>query len=185
MLNTLRYGVLTSGLILSGLACAAPAGDLPLMPWPAHVERPQAQGALVLNNQLTLNVSGDDLGDAASRWRERIARQTGWTLQPQLAPAKAPTINVVIAKKVPAIPRPDSDESYQLKVSAEGATLRANTRFGALRGMETLLQLIQNGAENTAIPYVTIDDAPALPVARAAARLRAPLYAAGRHQAAN
>lgn len=163
MLNTLRYGVLTSGLILSGLACAAPAGDLPLMPWPAHVERPQAQGALVLNNQLTLNVSGDDLGDAASRWRERIARQTGWTLQPQLAPAKAPTINVVIAKKVPAIPRPDSDESYQLKVSAEGVTLRANTRFGALRGMETLLQLIQNGVENTAIPYVTIDDAPRFP----------------------
>jgi hexosaminidase len=77
MLNTLRYGLLTSGLILSGLACAAPAGDLPLMPWPAHVERPQAQGALVLNNQLTLNVTGDDLGDAAGRWRERIARQTG------------------------------------------------------------------------------------------------------------
>lgn len=163
MLNTLRYGLLTSGLILSGLACAAPAGDLPLMPWPAHVERPQAQGALVLNNQLTLNVTGDDLGDAAGRWRERIARQTGWTLQPQLAPVKAPTINVVIAKKVPAIPRPDSDESYQLKVSAEGVTLRANTRFGALRGMETLLQLIQNGAENTAIPYVTIDDAPRFP----------------------
>ncbi|WP_159867456.1 MULTISPECIES: beta-N-acetylhexosaminidase [unclassified Raoultella] len=163
MLNTLRYGLLTSGLILSGLACAAAAGDLPLMPWPAHVERPQAQGELVLNNQLTLNVTGDDLGDAAGRWRERIARQTGWTLQPQLAPVKAPTINVVIAKKVPAIPRPDSDESYQLKVSAEGVTLRANTRFGALRGMETLLQLIQNGAENTAIPYVTIDDAPRFP----------------------
>lgn len=163
MLNTVRYGLLTSGLILSGLACAAPAGDLPLMPWPAHVERPQAQGALVLNNQLTLNVSGDDLGDAAGRWRERIARQTGWTLQPQMTAAKAPTINVVIAKKVPAIPRPDSDESYQLKVTAEGVTLKANTRFGALRGMETLLQLIQNGAENTAIPYVTIDDAPRFP----------------------
>lgn len=69
----------------------------------------------------------------------------------------------MIAKKVPATPRPDSDESYQLKVSAEGVTLRANTRFGALRGMETLLQLIQNGAENTAIPYVTIDDAPRFP----------------------
>ncbi|MFB5081460.1 beta-N-acetylhexosaminidase [Raoultella sp. C349492] len=163
MLNTVRYGLLTSGLILSGLACAAPAGDLPLMPWPAHVERPQAQGALVLNNQLTLNVSGDDLGDAASRWRERIARQTGWTLQPQMTAAKTPTIAVVIAKKVPAIPRPDSDESYQLKVTAEGVTLKANTRFGALRGMETLLQLIQNGAENTAIPYVTIDDAPRFP----------------------
>lgn len=94
MLNTLRYGVLTSGLILSGLACAAPAGDLPLMPWPAHVERPQAQGALVLNNQLTLNVSGDDLGmppaagasaspvrpagRCSRSWRRRKRRRLTW-----------------------------------------------------------------------------------------------------------
>lgn len=163
MLNSVRYGLLTSGLLFGAMAHAAPAGDLPLMPWPAHVERPQSPGALVLNHQLTLNVTGDVPGDAVGRWRERIARQTGWTLQPQMAPVNTPTIHVVVAKKVPAIPRPDSDESYQLKVTAEGVTLKANTRFGALRGMETLLQLMHNGAENTAIPYVTIDDAPRFP----------------------
>ncbi|HCI9592412.1 TPA: beta-N-acetylhexosaminidase [Klebsiella variicola] len=163
MLNTVRYSLLTSGIVLSSMALAAPAGDLPLMPWPAHVERPQAQGALALNNQLTLNVSGDDLGEAANRWRERLARQTGWTLQPQTAPVKSPTINVIVSKKVPFLPQPDSDESYQLVVNAEGATLKANTRFGALRGMETLLQLVQNGPDGTTIPYVTIDDAPRFP----------------------
>ena len=63
MINTVRYSLLTSGILLSSMALAAPAGDLPLMPWPAHVERPQAQGALALNNQLTINVSGDDLGE--------------------------------------------------------------------------------------------------------------------------
>jgi hexosaminidase len=163
MLNTVRYSLLTSGILLSGMALAAPAGELPLMPWPAHVERPQAQGALALNNQLTLNISGDDLGDAASRWRERLARQTGWILQPQLTPAKKPTISVMIGKKVPFLPQPDSDESYQLTVNANGAILKANTRFGALRGMETLLQLVQNGPDGTTIPYVTIDDAPRFP----------------------
>ena len=163
MLNTVRYSLLTSGILLSGMALAAPAGELPLMPWPAHVERPQAQGALALNNQLTLNISGDDLGDAASRWRERLARQTGWILQPQLTPAKNPTISVMIGKKVPFLPQPDSDESYQLTVNANGAILKANTRFGALRGMETLLQLVQNGPDGTTIPYVTIDDAPRFP----------------------
>lgn len=163
MLNSVRYGLLTSGLLFGAMAHAAPAGDLPLMPWPAHVERPQSPGALVLNHQLMLNVTGDVPGDAVGRWRERIARQTGWTLQPQMAPVNTPTIHVVVAKKVPAIPRPDSDESYQLKVTAEGVILKANTRFGALRGMETLLQLMHNGAENTAIPYVTIDDAPRFP----------------------
>lgn len=163
MINTVRYSLLTSGILLSSMALAAPAGDLPLMPWPAHVERPQAQGALALNNQLTINVSGDDLGEAANRWRERVARQTGWTLQPQTAPAKSPTINVIVNKKVPFLPQPDSDESYQLTVNAEGATLKANTRFGALRGMETLLQLVQNGPDGTTIPYVAIDDAPRFP----------------------
>lgn len=163
MINTVRYSLLTSGILLSSMALAAPAGDLPLMPWPAHVERPQAQGALALNNQLTINVSGDDLGEAANRWRERVARQTGWTLQPQTAPAKSPTINVIVSKKVPFLPQPDSDESYQLTVNAEGATLKANTRFGALRGMETLLQLVQNGPDGTTIPYVAIDDAPRFP----------------------
>ncbi len=163
MINTVRYSLLTSGILLSSMALAAPAGDLPLMPWPAHVERPQAQGALALNNQLTINVSGDDLGEAANRWRERLARQTGWTLQPQTAPAKSPTINVIVSKKVPFLPQPDSDESYQLTVNADGATLKANTRFGALRGMETLLQLVQNGPDGTTIPYVAIDDAPRFP----------------------
>ncbi|HBX05795.1 MAG TPA: beta-N-acetylhexosaminidase, partial [Leclercia adecarboxylata] len=35
--------------------------------------------------------------------------------------------------------------------------------FGALRAMETLLQLIQNGAENTSLPWVAIEDAPRFP----------------------
>lgn len=58
----LRYSLLTAGLMLGASAFAAPAGDLPLMPRPAKVERPTTQGALELNNQLTVSVSGDDLG---------------------------------------------------------------------------------------------------------------------------
>jgi len=41
-------------------AFAAPAGDLPLMPWPAKVERPATQGALVINNDFSVSVSGLD-----------------------------------------------------------------------------------------------------------------------------
>ena len=55
----LRYSLLTAGLMLGASAFAAPAGDLPLMPWPAKVERPTTQGALVLTSQLSVTVSGD------------------------------------------------------------------------------------------------------------------------------
>ncbi|MFP3500388.1 glycoside hydrolase family 20 zincin-like fold domain-containing protein, partial [Pseudomonas sp. SIMBA_059] len=53
--------------------------------------------------------------------------------------------------------------SYQLQVDGDGVLLTAASRFGAMRGMETLLQLIQNGAQGTTIPYVTIHDHPRLP----------------------
>ncbi|MGK3192669.1 beta-N-acetylhexosaminidase [Enterobacter soli] len=159
----LRYSLLTAGLMLGASAFAAPAGDLPLMPWPAKVERPATQGALVLSDNISVSVSGDDLGDAVNRLRQRIALQTGWTLQPQADKPDKPTIRIDIAKKVKPQPLPDSDESYTLKVDADGVIISANTRFGALRGMETLLQLIQNGPENTAIPWVTIEDAPRFP----------------------
>ncbi|HDR2790183.1 TPA: beta-N-acetylhexosaminidase [Enterobacter asburiae] len=159
----LRYSLLTAGLMLGASAFAAPAGDLPLMPWPAKVERPTTQGALVLSDNISVSVSGDDLGDAVNRLRLRIALQTGWTLRPQAEKPDKPTIRIDIAKKVKPQPLPDSDESYTLKVDANGVNISANTRFGALRGMETLLQLIQNGPENTAIPWVTIEDAPRFP----------------------
>ncbi|MGY5958708.1 family 20 glycosylhydrolase [Kosakonia sp. BK9b] len=159
----LRHSLLTAGLLLGTSALAAPAGDLPLMPWPAHVERPATQGSLVLDNALSVRVQGDDLGDAVSRLRARIARQTGWTLQPQADHPNTATITIAIAHKVPAQPMPDSDESYTLNVDASGVAIAANTRFGALRAMETLLQLMQNGAENTALPWVTIHDAPRFP----------------------
>lgn len=157
----LRYSLLTAGLMLGASAFAAPAGDLPLMPWPAKVERPTTQGALVLTDNLSVSVSGDDLGEAVNRLRQRIALQTGWTLQPQAGKPEKPTIRIAIAKKVKPQPLPDSDESYRLVVDASGVTISANTRFGALRGMETLLQLVQNGAENTSLPWVTIEDSPA------------------------
>ncbi|WP_297205834.1 family 20 glycosylhydrolase [uncultured Pluralibacter sp.] len=163
MFNTARVSLLATSILFSGIAAAAPAGDLPLMPWPQQVERPAAQGMLILNHQLTINITGDDLGDAAARLRSRIARQTGWEMVPQSGPADAPVISITIAKKMSPLPRPDSDESYRLTVDESGARIAANTRFGALHGIETLLQLIQNGPSNTAIPYLTINDSPRFP----------------------
>jgi hexosaminidase len=163
MRKTMPYSLLAAGMMIAFGAFAAPAGDLPLMPWPAQVSKPATDGALALDYRLTINVNGDDMDEAVARLRERISRQTGWTLAAQSSPAKTPTITINIARKVSPIPRPDSDESYKLNVDANGITLNANTRFGALHGMETLLQLIQNGPEKTSVPFVAIDDAPRFP----------------------
>ena len=39
-------------------------------------------------------------------------------------------------------PQLDMDESYELSVTADGATLHAKTVWGALRGLETFSQVI-------------------------------------------
>lgn len=150
-------------LLLPALCPIALASSLPLMPWPQQVEQPASGGTLILTPQLTLQIAGDHLAGAEARWLERISNQTGWPLLPATQPIAAPTIRIVIAKAVDPQPLPDSDESYQLQVDGDGVLLTAPSRFGAMRGMETLLQLIQNGAQGTTIPYVTIHDHPRFP----------------------
>lgn len=150
-------------LLLSAFCPLVLASPLPLMPWPQQVEQPASGGALTLTPQLTLQISGDHLEGAEARWLARISNQTGWPLLPASQPVATPTIRIVIAKAVDPLPLPDSDESYQLQVDGDGVLLTSPSRFGAMRGMETLLQLIQNGAQGTTIPYVTIHDHPRFP----------------------
>ncbi|WP_235421046.1 beta-N-acetylhexosaminidase [Erwinia oleae] len=163
MSGSLRFTLLATSLFASLSAFAAPAGNLPLMPWPQQVEQPAGGGRFALDNRLTIRVEGDDLAGAVTRWRERIGLQTGWQMMPQNGTPDKPTIAITVKTRVDAQPLPDSDESYSLKVDANGVKLDAATRFGALRGMETLLQLVENRADNSAIPFVDIHDSPRFP----------------------
>ncbi|MDW8847634.1 family 20 glycosylhydrolase [Erwinia sp. MMLR14_017] len=163
MIGTLRFTLLATSLLVSLYAHATPAGNLPLMPWPQQVEQPEEGESLALNNQLSVNIRGDVLPGAVDRWRQRIGLQTGWQMLPQTGDVANATITITIAKSVDPLPQPDSDESYHLLVNSEGVKLEAATRFGAMRGMETLLQLVQNSDRNSAIPYVEIHDSPRFP----------------------
>ncbi|MCS3405964.1 beta-N-acetylhexosaminidase [Serratia sp. AKBS12] len=157
-----RYTLPALSLLLSLNALAQPAGELPLMPWPQQVTLAQPPGKWLLNQRLAIRVQGDDLDEAVTRWRQRIEMQTGWQLAPATSPDAA-TIEVIVKHAVAAQPLPDSDESYQLSVTPQGAKLIANTRFGALRGMETLLQLVQTDADGTFLPLVSVTDVPRFP----------------------
>ncbi|MGF6559798.1 beta-N-acetylhexosaminidase [Erwinia aphidicola] len=154
---SLPRALLVCSLFLPFSVLSAPAGDLPLMPWPQQVEQPQDGGSLALTTPLEVKVSGDDLSEALPRWQLRLARQTG---NPRLpVSSSATTLKITIARKVAPTPQPDSNESYRLTVNGAGIQLDAETRFGAMRGMETLLQLVHNGA----LPLVTINDRPRFP----------------------
>lgn len=154
---SLRHFLLACSLTLPFCVVADPAGSLPLMPWPQQVAQPEGGGSLALTTPLAIQVKGDDLRALLPRWQQRLARQTG---NPELPVSVSATpLHIRIARQVGVIPQPESDESYRLVVSAQGITLDAATRFGAMRGMETLLQLVHNSA----LPWVTINDYPRFP----------------------
>jgi hexosaminidase len=73
-----------------------------------------------------------------------------------------------------AVPSVDEDESYSLEVSDKQAVLRAATTVGALRGLETFLQLLAGDREGYFIPAVQIRDQPRF-------RWRGLLIDVGRH----
>ena len=61
------------------------------------------------------------------------------------------------------MPALGDDESYALDVDTQHMALHARTEIGALRGMETLLQLVQPEGSGFVLPAVHIEDAPRFP----------------------
>lgn len=134
-----------------------------LMPVPA--EMTDAPGRMKVDAAFAVAVTGHDdarLQGGVHRMLERLARSTGLAL---LAPrtGAAPSLRIRVDAAGPAIPTLGEDESYSLEVGDAGGELRAPAVVGALRGLETFLQLVEGGADGYSIPGVVIRDRPRFP----------------------
>ncbi|XP_019617867.1 PREDICTED: beta-hexosaminidase subunit beta-like [Branchiostoma belcheri] len=67
---------------------------------------------------------------------------------------------VTVTSPCSRYPSRDMDESYAISVGYDGATLRAPTAWGALRGLETFSQLLYEDNGKHVIDRVTISDSP-------------------------
>ena len=90
-----------------------------------------------------------------SAWRRRPACR----LQPIQPPLPA-TLTVTVDGPGEAIQGPDENESYSLEVTPSAAHLKAPTVVGAIHGLETFLQLVQNDGTNHFLLAVSIEDSP-------------------------
>ncbi len=71
---------------------------------------------------------------------------------------------IIEAKRTsPVIPKLGEDESYRLEINSDQIKLTANTTFGAMRGLETFLQLLEGDAKGFYFPAVLITDEPRFP----------------------
>lgn len=143
--------------LMCGFSIVYANNSLPIMPWPQSVS--VQEGRFVMTKNISIAVSGDEMEAEVEHWRTRISAQTGWVLPPKNSAIK-PSIKIHILNKVNTLPSFDMDERYQLNITKTGVVLTAETRFGVLRGMETVLQLLQRDAQIFFLPYVEIIDEP-------------------------
>ena len=168
------YGVLVLSCLAMPLTAQQPT-TLDLMPVPRSLTFGQGRLRLDSSFSVALTAQTDPrLTRAVARAIGRLARRTALTLT--AVPVADSVARLAIAAAAPgqAIQSETEDESYTLDVTPARATLAAPTVVGALRGLETLLQLVAADSAGFYLPAVHIEDAPRFP-------WRGLLVDAGRH----
>jgi hexosaminidase len=96
-----------------------------------------------------------------NRCLKRLAVQTGqqFMTEPDTqGKLSSPSLVILFAEEGKLAP--GSDESYRLKITDTGILLEARTDIGAMRGMETLLQLCTVNGKAATFPFCLVSDAP-------------------------
>jgi hexosaminidase len=154
----------------AGSASSSAQAPLALMPLPSSITR--GEGAFTVTpaggapSTFTYNYGQTHdarLEAAVRRSVIRLGRTCGGEVLRSTIDHPAPsTASLLINVAAPGEPVQtiDEDESYQLSVTPQGATLTAPTDLGAMHGLETLLQLATMEQGACVLPAVTIHDVP-------------------------
>src|SRR6202166_2486201 len=138
---------------------------LNLMPVPANVQ--MGSGSFKIDASFNVTPTGHSdarLEGALQRFLDRLGKQTGLLLPPWNSPTVAKLRMVVhVDHDSKPVQELGEDESYVLEVTAGGANLTAPTDLGALRGLQTFLQLVTVSPDGFVAPAVLIKDTPRFP----------------------
>ena len=166
--RTLPAGVLVLGVVVAQLCMAQPPDSQDgfhnnLLPQPSslHVE----DGHFFLSSDFAAMVDkfhDERLDQAIQRAMQQLKNQTGLELSTGVTTSAGESESFVVTVDGPgeAIQSVNEDESYSLTVTPQKVHLSAATDVGAMRGLETLLQLVQNDGKRFFLPAVSIQDTP-------------------------
>ncbi len=150
-------------ILISGVVMAQSPSDLNLMPVPREVKL--QDGKFKLDPSLKMKIEGKitpRLARYATGVLRRLSGRTGlFFLQDNVSGADSlvnPAVRISFEREGQL--KVGEDESYKLTVTGTGVKLTSVTDIGAMRGLETLLQLVTNDNEGFYLPFVTINDLP-------------------------
>ncbi|WP_035672754.1 beta-N-acetylhexosaminidase [Flavobacterium sp. 83] len=137
--------------------------QLDLMPWPQNINL--TGSTFTLNKGFKINITGNPnprIFIRATNFLRRLDGRTGLFFEQGFStkinenPEAELQINCVRNGKIGLY----EDESYQLSIESNKIKINATTDLGALHGLETLLQLLQNNSKTYNFPTVEITDMP-------------------------
>ncbi|HEY4194361.1 MAG TPA: beta-N-acetylhexosaminidase, partial [Mucilaginibacter sp.] len=137
---------------------------LNLMPVPAKLQL--KDGTFRITNQFTISVKSDAsdsiLYRAVNRAYQVLNRKTGVVFGIQYITLndtlKNPSMQLSVDTKAGF--KPGIDESYTLNIDQDHVALTAPNSVGALRGLQTLIQLCTSDSQGYYFPCVSISDMP-------------------------
>lgn len=152
-------------LLLAGLTSSAQIKkeQLNLMPWPQNVVL--NDGSFTLNKNFKVNITGNPnprIFGGVTRFLRRLDGRTGlffgqdFVTKLNEVPTAELQINCAKSGKIGLY----EDESYHLDIKQNKITIDATSDLGALHGLETLLQILQNNNKSFYFPNSQISDFP-------------------------
>lgn len=152
-------------LLLAGVTAGAQIKkeQLNLMPWPQNVV--VNDGNFTLTKNFKVNISGNPnprIFGGVTRFLRRLDGRTGIFFEQGFIsklnefPNAELQINCDKNGKIGLY----EDESYSLDIKSNKITINATSDLGALHGLETLLQLLQNDSKSFYFPVSQISDFP-------------------------
>jgi hexosaminidase len=157
---------LTCPVYAQGTAAEAiKPGQLSLMPVPSSLQTQPGRLPITPGFRVAVKSYADDrLRAGIARMTTRLAGRTVLTLPADLTSDESGATLVVQCERAgETIPSLNEDESYSLDVTENQARLVAPTVVGALRGLETFLQLVQGDRDGYYLPGIKIQDHPRFP----------------------
>jgi len=151
--------------VLTAFAQEPPSKVHNLMPVPAKVS--WKDGRLAVTKNFSVSIAGktdERLKAYISRVMRRLEGRTIFEFSRDFSNNSASAfLSINTQSTGNAIPKLGDDEAYDLEINEKQAKLTAATTVGAMRGLETLLQLLEPDKDGFYFPAVSINDKPRFP----------------------
>jgi len=163
----LVWALLLTILVMAATTAEQESQPLGLMPWPENVKTVPGSTRFIVENSFSVSVPATTdrhLRKAVAIFLDDLRRHTGsLPLDFAFAEPQKGQLQVSVEHASKEIQELGEDESYTLEVTPSAANLKASTTLGAMRGLQTFLQLVEVTPQGFALPAVVIQDKPRFP----------------------